>query len=459
MLAMGLFHSESAIGIETRNTMNSFDGCDKKRTATNALRYSVALAFGLVSLGAALGQSASAKAGAGSADSSGLGFSIETEMLTYSALESNSEAIACDVAAYLNKTSANFSSPPAGSVCNVNAGSNEATVVILPFDRNEFSDFEIWRSDIVTMSQLEDRAKATYQCPKTAASRTSTAPTMLASISPYGALAETALSMMSKDQSSAPVVGTIQDQAFMDGVARQLRTLKVRVMMPADYTSYGLVALDQSHSPFMTNLNKLIEARACLADLGASDANKDKTGVDQLSKDIDGFFASLTETVQPSPAAAQGAKTAAATTAPASTSTPASASTPGSSASIPPEPARSHLAAALAADSIEQKFGVDMNTGTLANRNDWPHILLVKALESGGSVTRNTSLLKTTQSYSGGSVGTYSLFRLDGELECSGNVFDFSGSVPSKGFEATYRNSKVDPSKQMIFTRGSCSPQ
>jgi hypothetical protein len=379
-------------------------------------------------------------------------------MLTYSALESNSEAIACDVAAYLNNTSVNFTNPPAGSVCNVNAGATTATVVILPFDRNEFSDFEIWRSDMVTISQLRDRAKATYQCPKTAASRTSTAPTMLASISPYGALAETALSMMSTDQSSAPVVGTIQDQAFIDGVARELRTLKVRVMMPSNYTSYGLVALDQSHSPFMTNLSKLIDARACLADLGASDANKDKTGVEQLSKDIDGFFASLTETVPSAPAqAAPATKTAAGTTAPAST-TSTSTSTTGTPAPPPPEPARSHLAAALAADSIEEKLGVDMDTGTLPNRNDWPHILLVKALESGGSVTKNTSLLHSTQSYSGGSVGTYSLFRLDGELECSGNVFDFSGSVPAKNFAETYHNSKVDPSKQLLFSRGSCNP-
>jgi hypothetical protein len=433
--------------------MNKFDGIPRaKETAFQALRCSVVLVFGVLATGCVLAQSGPGKAAAG--DPSSPGFSIETEMLTYSALESNSEAIACDIAAYLNNTSVNFTSPPAGSVCNINAGATTATVVILPFDRNEFSDFEIWRSDMVTISQLRDRAKATYQCPKTAASRTATAaPTMLASLSPYGALAETALGMMAKDQTSTPVVGTIQDQAFMDGVARELRALKVRVMMPSNYTSYGLVALDQLHSPFMTNLGKLIDARACLADLGASDANKDKTGVEQLSKDIDGFFASLTETVPT--AAGQAAKTAAGAAAPASTTSTSTASTP---AAPPPEPARSHLAAALAADSIEEKLGVDMDTGMLPNRNDWPHILLVKALESGGSVSRTSSLLRSSQSFSGGSVGTYSLFRLDGEVECSGNVFDFSGAVPAKNFAETYHNSKVDPSKQLLFSRGSCNP-
>jgi hypothetical protein len=172
--------------------MNSFNGiATTRKTAFPALRYSVVLVFGVLSTSCVLAQSGPGKAGAGAADASSPGFSIETEMLTYSALESNSEAIACDVAAYLNNTSVSFANPPAGAVCNVNAEAMQATVVVLPFDRNELSDFEIWRSDMVTISQLRERAKATYQCPKTAASRTSTAPTMLASLSPYGALAET----------------------------------------------------------------------------------------------------------------------------------------------------------------------------------------------------------------------------------------------------------------------------
>ena len=79
----------------------------------------VTLAFGAVSLGcvrAQPAQPAPAK-GSGSPENSsgGPAFSIETEMLTYRALESNSEAVACDIAAYLNGATANFTNPAAGT--------------------------------------------------------------------------------------------------------------------------------------------------------------------------------------------------------------------------------------------------------------------------------------------------------------------------------------------------------
>lgn len=438
----------------------------KKDPAFPALPCVIALAICLLSASCVRAQSAPAKSGTSAATPAD--FSIETEMLTYRALESNSEAIACDIAAYFNKTSANFTNPPAGSVCSVNAGSTTDTVLILPFDRNEFADFQTWRADMATMSQLESRAEASFQCPKTAqrraaSSTASTAASAAASVTPYGALAQTALTMMAKEESASSVVGTIEDQAFMDGVARQLRSLQVHVLMPSAYTSYGFIADDEARSPFMNNLNKLIATRACLADLEAGSGTKDKAdatqdkaaetedkaGAAQLSKDIETFFASLYQTVPAPTNLAAQSKSATGNT---STAETGSSPTPP-----PPEPTRSHLSAALSADGLAQKLGVDLNTGTLPNRNDWPHILLVKALESGGSVTKRSNILKTTIRYSGGSVGTYSLFKLDGELECSGNVFDFSGSVPSKGFEDKYHNTKIDPSKQAIFLRGSCS--
>jgi len=415
-----------------------------------ALRCWVVLATGLLLPGCALAQSAPAKAPA--ASSSPGDFSIETEMLTYSALESNSEAVACDVAAYLNKTSANFTNPPFGTVCSVNAGATSAKVLIYPFDRTEFNDFQIWRADMATMAQMRDRAKASYQCPKGASARgataaASTAGSIAASLSPYGAMAETALSIMSTAESATSVVGTIQDQAFMDGVARQLRSLHVQVLMPSAYTPFGFIADDEAHSPFMTNLDKLIDARTCLAEAAVNDENKDKAGAAQMGKDIDDFFKSLSESV-PAPANPNAPK-------------PASAATTTTTTTPPPPPlapTHSHLSAALSADGLAQKLGLDLTTGTLPNRTDWPHILLLKALESGGAVSKSSSLLKTTMSYSGGSVATYTLFRLDGEVECSGNVFDFTGSVPSKHFSERFHESKIDPAKQLIFLRGSCTP-
>ena len=108
---------------------------------------------------------AAADAAAKSADSAG--FSIESEMLTYRALESNSEAVACDVAAYLNGGSANFTNPPAGTVCTVNAGANpKASVVIFPFDQSELDDFRNWRAAMETMKEL--RTRAATHCPENA---------------------------------------------------------------------------------------------------------------------------------------------------------------------------------------------------------------------------------------------------------------------------------------------------
>lgn len=432
--------------------MRNFDSlASLKATLCPVLRCWPFLAIGLFSSSFALAQSTPAKAGAASASPSGGDFSIETEMLTYSALESNSEAVACDVAAYVNKTSANFSNPPAGTVCSVNGGNTAATVLIFPFDRSEFSDFQIWRADMAAMSQLRTRAEVSFQCPKGARTRgaaASTAGSIAASLSPYGAMAETALGMMATEESATSVIGTIQDQALMDGVARQLRSLRVKVLMPSAYTSFGFIADDEAHSPFMTNLDKLIDARGCLADLAAAEDTKDKAGAAQMAKDIDDFFKSLTESVAvpPNPNAA-----------PKPTSASTTATTPAP-APAPPAPTRSHLAAALSADGLAQKLGLDLTTGTLPNRNDWPHILLLKALESGGAVTKSSSILKTTMSYSGGSVATYSLFRLDGEVECSGNVFDFSGTIPSKNFVEKFHESTINPARQLIFSRGSCNP-
>ena len=112
-------------------------------------------------------QTAAAKpAGSGAS-----GFSIETEMLTYRALESNGEAIACDVAAYLYGTKPDFKSLPTGAICNVGnlTGPSTVGVIVLPFDRSAFADFQIWRSDMQTMAEFQKRGADACTVPKPAA--------------------------------------------------------------------------------------------------------------------------------------------------------------------------------------------------------------------------------------------------------------------------------------------------
>ena len=69
---------------------------------------------------------------------------------------------------------------------------------------------------------------------------------------------------------------------------------------------------------------------------------------------------------------------------------------------------------------------------------------MVKALESGGSVNHSSS------------VGTYALFGLNGELECSGNVYDYAGPIASADFQKHLQGYKPDPGAQVIFQRGAC---
>ena len=98
---------------------------------------------------------------AGSASSPG--FSIESEMLTYRALESNSDAIACEIAYLLagqrlTRESWKISNDSTGKRCE-NPGSDPGQkVIILPFDSNVVSNFAIWRSDMATIAEMLDRS-------------------------------------------------------------------------------------------------------------------------------------------------------------------------------------------------------------------------------------------------------------------------------------------------------------
>jgi hypothetical protein len=388
------------------------------------------------------------------------GFAIETEMLTYRALESNGEAIACDVAAYLYGTKPYFKSQPSGSICNVGPnGPSAIGVVVLPFDHAVFSDFMIWRSDMQTMAEFESRgANACEARPAPAeqsskpqgisgrgltASTGSTASTaaavggVMGAMTPAGAMLATGsgiLGLFAKSQAAEPTGGNIEDQAFMDNVSRELRAVNLNVIMPDVYTPYALTSIDATRSPFVIALDKLLRLRDCLA--------SSKTTGDPDVQNIDGFLASLAGG-PPTPTKISTGTGSASTT----TTTPA--------ASAPAGPSR--LESALNADGLALRLGADPLTGRIPTTAP-QHLLMVKALESGGSVNHSTNIFGTKMSYSGGSVGTYTLFNLNGELECSGNVYDYAGPVASKDFQKNLRGFRPDPGAQVIFKRGSCTP-
>jgi hypothetical protein len=405
--------------------------------------FALVLALGAVSL-----PFAQAQAGKGGGDSSpaGVGFSIESEMLTYRALESNSEAVACDVTAFLNGTSPDFTSPSTGTVCDVKAGSHNVSIVLLPFDKSTFADFQLWRADMATMDRLQRRA-ASFDCPpgaqsKAAVSAASSA-LMLTPAGPMLNAAQGVLGLLASEEVTSPVTGTIQDQAFMNGVGRQLRALKVPVIMPTGYSPYSLAPLDQTSSPFLAGLGRLLNAEGCLTGLTAKGGG-DNPSLRETIAEIDKFRSMLDEV------SASGAKATSAGSDKTAGALPATPSSVGAATTS------SHLPAVLFADGLAQALGVDPATGKLPENGVSQHILLLKALESGGSVTRYSNVLGTKVRFSGGFVGTYALFTPAGDLECSGNVYDFSGSIKAKNFQRDAAKFKPDPSKQLIFQRGSC---
>ena len=235
------------------------------------------------------------------------GFAIETEMLTYRALETNGEAIACDVAAYLYGTKPDFKSLPEGSICNVGPGGPSTIgIVVLPYDHTVFSDFAIWRSDMQTMAEFEARgvnaceakpAVAADQSTRpagvsgrglTAATTTAAVGGVMGAMTPAGAMLSTGagvLGLFAKSQAAEPTSGTIEDQAFMDNVSRELRAVNLNVIMPDVYTPYALTSIDATRSPFVIALDRLLRLRDCLA--------SSKTAGDPDVQNIDGFLASL----------------------------------------------------------------------------------------------------------------------------------------------------------------------
>lgn len=404
------------------------------------------------------GGSAPSQDGSGAA-----GFSIESEMLTYRALESNSEAVACDLAAYLTGGSAEFGNPSKGVVCTVKGGNDrKERVVIVPSDSTTLDNFRLWRADMEIMGDLNFRASG--YCPDLSvvavynrSSTPATTPTTpdptpgAAFFTPAGSalsLAQNVIGLFSSQTSTAPVSGEIRDQAFMDGVARELRSFGIAVLMPGIFIPSSLNAADVSRSPFLSSLDRLILARICLKDLGAkSNTSIVKANIAQITSEIDAyvdtFRGGTPRATPPQPSAANspdGGTSSAATTV-------QRAPTAGSASS---------LLSILSADDLAQKLGTDPATGLPMADSPWKHVLLLKTLESGGTVIKTSNILGTKIRYSGGAVGTYSLFTLDGELECSGNVYAYGGSVPAKKFQDELRRYTPDPSSQFIFHRGSC---
>jgi hypothetical protein len=383
-----------------------------------ALRCPVAVLAVVVGCTAAKASAQSGEKGAqpASADSNGaapikLGFAIESEMFTYSAMDSEGTALACNIAQSLGAADAKCASK--------GAMSNSAGVVMIGSDSSVLSDFQLWRGDISTMDILTGRASR--YCPK--AGQRGLLSTVMGMFPESQALG-IAKALFTTTTVKTPVEGNILDQTLMNDIAGHLRVLGVPVVVPDSYAPHSLATINEARSPFLAKFLALETARACLDEKAAGDAAKPAApaaGADQAETDkdkrsiaaaIDAYLDSLTK-----PDVSQAPKP----------------EIPGAAAESE-APTISHLNAVMRADGLAQELGFtpDSNAG---DNSPWD-VLWLKALESGGDVVASDNLIKGSKiTYTGGSVGTYALFHLNGELECSGVFFNLApptalGDIP-----------------------------
>jgi hypothetical protein len=216
-----------------------------------------------------------------------------------------------------------------------------------------------------------------------------------------------------------PLEGNILDRTLVDDVAGHLRALGLDVVIPDSYMPYSLAAIDVNHSPFLIKYVALINARSCVAPAhednsspapAAEPGTAGTSGTDAhadadkraITAAIDAYLKSLTEPdVFDSPKPPPGA--------PVTT----------------PAPVISHLNAVMRADGLAQELDSASPDARSGANGNW-YVLSLQALESGGTLLKSGNAIKGTKtSYSGGAVGTYSFFRLNGNVACSGVFFNY----------------------------------
>jgi hypothetical protein len=343
--------------------------------------------------------------GGGGGQPSGKGFAIESEMLTYSAMDAESGTLACNIARNLGA---------ADDKCAPRAMSNAPGVVIITGDSTALSEFQLWRGDISTMDILTRRANR--YCPQAGQRGIISGIEGLLAKTPEGQILSIAKALFTTTSVKTPLEGNVLDQTLLNDIAGHLRAAGVSVVVPDTYGPHSLVTIDEARSPFLAKFLTLMTARGCLdekpegADHGAAADQPGDKANDQdrqaIARAIDGFLQTLTG--------------------------PDMSKAPAPPAGGPPEPQApsiSHLNAVMRADGLAQEMGFDASSSGNGDNAPWT-VLWLKALESGGDEVASDNLIKGSKTnYTGGAVGTYALFRLNGQLECSGVFYNLAGPV------------------------------
>lgn len=355
------------------------------------------------------------------------GFAIESEMMTYTSMDAEGQVVACGIARNLGAVDERCA--PKG-VAGPSGG-----IIVVSSPSSALAEFQVWRTDLSTMMMLTARAE--HYCPKNGQRGASSLGSTILSMIPEGQALTFAQALLTTTSESSPVQGNILDDTLINDVAGHLRALGVLVILPDTYMPHSLSAIDQRHSPFLVKFAELLKARSCLdpapKDEAQSGGEQDKNAEGEkqvIASAIDNFVKSLTES-----AIVTGPK-------PSDSTTPA-----------PPQPTISHLNAVLRADGLAQELGVSSDLGP-GEGGGW-YLLALKALESGGTELKSGNAIRGTKtSYSGGSVGTYALFRLTGSVVCSGVFYNYAGALESSKIPKMLEGSQTGSPGKLV---GGCA--
>jgi hypothetical protein len=204
-------------------------------------------------------QAASGGAAAPSIPASSGTYSIESEILAYKSLRANSAEIASELVV------------GRGSYKDAKGNDQGRNLILVPSSSTAVPAFQLWRSHMVIvhnlLKQANDLLPGGDGCPTAPQPTGAPAPSFAAYTTAIGqgvTALQGIISLFANSQSVNEFTGTIQDQALMLAVARELRKSNVTVLTPDIYGPATIAGIEPDTYPFISILGTLIDQHSKL---------------------------------------------------------------------------------------------------------------------------------------------------------------------------------------------------
>jgi len=186
-------------------------------------------------------------------------YSIESEILAYKSLRANSAEIASELIV------------GRGSYTDAKGKDQGRNLILVPSSSTAVPAFQLWRSHMVIVHNLLKQANDLLPrgdgCPTAPQPTGAPAPSFAAYTTAIGqgvTALQGIISLFASSQSVNEFTGTIQDQALMLAVARELRKSNVTVLTPDIYGPATIAGIEPDSYPFISILGTLIEQHSLL---------------------------------------------------------------------------------------------------------------------------------------------------------------------------------------------------